>query len=750
MTTTDISMPQLALAFDTGYMRNVLAEHCLNEGYTAGNCRISHVRHKHGRYCLIRYELALRDQRGVDLGQTLCCRIYPVATSEARWEKALRDPVVPTATVRPVTHVGELGMIVWAFPNDRKLRGLDALLDTEQLAGVLGRILLEENILAARSEVVRYMPEQGCTFRITASLSGGRTAVLYAKSYVSDAGERTFSSMRQIEALQRRHLVVARPLAYLPHSRTLWTEALPQGAEGDYDPCIKALAELHAMPLLSLPKLPSPIIQLREAIATSPFESLRLQAIALEIERRLETLVPRESATLHGDLHRQNFRLYGDRAALLDLDTLHSGDPLRDLGSLLASTPEASGAIAAYPNPVDSRDLATYTALSIVSERITRSATRHKERDIDGLLDRAENLLTSTASARDVMRRFASVADTVPGETFDVNYRTFRSAKNRPYSHATVAYRCGDGIFVRQFGGEQLAFAFPHDPSMPWLAEATDAVRVRTHLPIQTPDLTVEIVNYRPRNRCTLRYRTSQSAIFGKIYCDDRWQSVHERLSALWALDAGDDFPMPEPLWSSATLHGVWQAEFPSVPLGSQVSRKAMEAAGARLRFLHQSGISCGVRPTAQEHWLDLRKKMAKLATVVPELEPRLMQLVEVLGETPFTSQSAVVHGDFHLRQLQNSDGRIALFDFDETGLGDPAEDFGHFIADLHLNRFDTDWAEQLKAGYGPALPPGNQIRWHTAVQLLTRAYRGLLQLRRDFDERTLRMVTLAEKEVSL
>ena len=176
--TTDTSMPQLARAFDTSYMRDVLAEHCLNGEYSAGDCRISHVRHKHGKYCLIRYELALHDtQRGLDLEQTLCSRIYPLTTSEARWEKALRDPLVPIAPARPVTHLGNLGMIVWAFPNDRKLRGLDALLDSGQLVSMLGQVLPGETILAAQSEVVRYMPEQGCTFRVTANVSG-RTAVL--------------------------------------------------------------------------------------------------------------------------------------------------------------------------------------------------------------------------------------------------------------------------------------------------------------------------------------------------------------------------------------------------------------------------------------------------------------------------------------------------------------------------------------------------------------------------------------------
>jgi hypothetical protein len=346
------------------------------------------------------------------------------------------------------------------------------------------------------------------------------------------------------------------------------------------------------------------------------------------------------------------------------------------------------------------------------------------------------------------MARFERLAHGVPGEPFDISYRTYKKRENWNRSHVTVAYRHQSGITIRQFGDEAREFAFPHDPAMPWLADAVDPIRVRPHLPAPAGSVAIEIVNYRPGNRCTTRYRVGHAGVFGKTYCDDRGLQVNERLMALWRRQPGEHFPMPEPLGYSCALHTVWQAEYPSVPLMQELNAQSIAHAGARLAYLHASGIPCGERPDAAAQWLDLSKKLAKLSVVLPPLAARWQRLIEALSNMPGPpSRLASVHGDFHVRQLQVSEGRVALFDFDETGLGDPAEDFGNFAADLHASGLDLKWCDALRSGYGTA-PERDRIQWHTAVQLLTRAYRGLLQLRADFEERAYRLTELAEKEV--
>ncbi len=151
----------------------------------------------------------------------------------------------------------------------------------------------------------------------------------------------------------------------------------------------------------------------------------------------------------------------------------------------------------------------------------------------------------------------------------------------------------------------------------------------------------------------------------------------------------------------------------------------------------------------------DLAKKMAKLAVVLPEEADRLRRLVDKLANRIATLPAiapCVVHGDFHIRQLMARGLNVALFDFDELGWGDPVEDFGNFIADLHGDGFEESFvasgAKTLLDGYrregGSEVPP-ERLCWHTAVQLLSRAYRALLQLKPDFDVRVQRHIRLAE-----
>jgi thiamine kinase-like enzyme len=120
----------------------------------------------------------------------------------------------------------------------------------------------------------------------------------------------------------------------------------------------------------------------------------------------------RPVATLHGDLHAKNVLFTRGSAALIDLDNLCAGDPVRDLGSFVASTcarsltreiaepdiaPMISALVRSYeddvPWEVPRLALRWYTAASLVSEQAHRTVIRMKNGSLHALIDLAEQAL---------------------------------------------------------------------------------------------------------------------------------------------------------------------------------------------------------------------------------------------------------------------------------------------------------------------------------------------------------------------
>ena len=489
------------------------------------------------------------------------------------------------------------------------------------------------------------------------------------------------------------------------------------------------------------------------------------------------------AVTLHGDLHLNNFLVHHGRGELIDLDTLQLGDPMNDLGSFAASLYHrallrgsdfdaahgvASGFLAAYaaqvPWPVEIRRFELAVARALIEERACRSVTRCKGDVVAPLLAIARGLLWSAdaSTPRGRMENFALRARARQGQILDVSYRTFRKAKSQGKSNVTVAWQGNGRIRVEQIGPHPRHWEFPQDPVVPWMEIAADPRRVIDHLPLTgIQDVSIEILTYRPENRLTARYdiRTEEGmvSVYGKTYSDERGAAVDARLRQLNEMG----FPMPAPLGYSPEIKTVWQQALNGEPLLSHITAGAADThllnkASERLRFLHDSALECPPRLTLEEQHTDLAKKMAKLAKVAPEYTDSLLSQVDSLGRMLprlGAARHGVVHGDFHLRQMMVADDDVALFDFDEIGAGDLAEDFGHFTADLHTYGHGEDWAEAVSANLRRAYEqqaackiPEDRLRWHTALQLLTRGYRALVQLKPDFDTRVHRAIRLAKE----
>ena len=100
------------------------------------------------------------------------------------------------------------------------------------------------------------------------------------------------------------------------------------------------LARFHSIPAadLGLPVLRPPMAPRQYAAIASKHVPARKAAYrgALDEIEALGELVFDDQYVVHGDLHDKNVLLDGDQVNILDLDMLHAGDPVEDVGNLAA------------------------------------------------------------------------------------------------------------------------------------------------------------------------------------------------------------------------------------------------------------------------------------------------------------------------------------------------------------------------------------------------------------------------------
>ena len=314
-----------------------------------------------------------------------------------------------------------------------------------------------------------------------------------------------------------------------------------------------------------------------------------------------------------------------------------------------------------------------------------------------------------------------------------------------------------------------MVWQFPNDPALPHLAQAVEPEKAKRHLASQISNdcnVKVEIVNYRPEIRCTAWYELDNlntgysSTYFGKIYADDRYKHIYNRLQWLQQHMDQQVFLIAPLAGYSDNIKTFWQEKLEGQPLLEVITianyGKLLEQAAQLLSILNQCQVPCPSRKATHDQLKEVTKKIKKLKRVFPHLQERLIQLqldletrLEQLAPVPLQ----VVHGDFHIRQMLIHQEQVVLFDFDECSLGDPIEDLAHFIADLYTYSFDTSLIENMSQSFLDSYTlhshydiPLDRLAWHLQIQFINRAYRNYLQQKPDLNKQAEVCIILAEK----
>lgn len=249
--------------------------------------------------------------------------------------------------------------------------------------------------------------------------------------------------------------------------------------------------------------------------------------------------------------------------------------------------------------------------------------------------------------------------------------------------------------------GDAVLFLFPNDRQLRGLrfvAEPDKLKRLLGSLPafaglrVRASHSTFTPVRWKPERRFLLRGALalkddttgakSAADVFVRFFADERGARIERAATALRA--AGLEDLVPEPLGAlddgRLFVERMWQGEraLDAVLDG----RGDPDALATALLRLHATTVDLPNAPAV----------IQRLATLAEEWEPALRidaDLRSVVGpwldrlrtEAPRAGLQATLHGDLHLQQVLERDGRVGLVDWECAARGDPLFDLGWFAA---------------------------------------------------------------------
>jgi hypothetical protein len=329
-------------------------------------CRVGEKRYKPGKKFLVSYRVTLKHAAtNSSQEQILTASLNPAGKEISCIEDSLPSINLSHWGIPSVSYLPEVGMMLWSFPNDRKLKHLPKLLDTAKLEPYLFEQLSvlgfseQVKIISVKTKIMHYLPEDSCMIRYTLLLVDSAFKVnpqeitVYGKNYPDDSGAKTFSIMRQ---LAKQSSCFAKPLSYDAETRTLWQASVP-GL-----PCVWDLAAWTE----------SPVWIVKAAACIAEFHRCTLNTngqfgfndISAQLHDTCEIAAINDSilgsrinecvhkilqehqkidwtnsviTPIHLDLKLGNLLESGNEFSLIDMDCVQLGDHLVDIGSFVAN-----------------------------------------------------------------------------------------------------------------------------------------------------------------------------------------------------------------------------------------------------------------------------------------------------------------------------------------------------------------------------------------------------------------------------
>lgn len=362
---SDATFPSLNAALDTDAMverlRQALPE-CA-ESVRLESAAISDIRYQPGKHCVILYRVKAIDNatghstKEMVAGTMLLANEEPDVQEPEMVERFASDKSRIIRT--PSVYLSDMRMAVTVYPFDPSLPWMFDALDGHIVKRGLAKGWAAKNVRVRKAipSVLGYTPRARAGFEyqvITESTETGETTEtqIIGKVHSFKRPERLYAAGWALWRESEGRLGLAPPSGYISPLRMTLQERVPgerlgglAGSPGIVDAAratARAVAILHS---LSVPLHSRRTPQQEGRIVNKWAGTLKAirPDLAMQLDGLTARLVPEiEANTLmsgpvHGDFHHTNVLADGDEIKLIDLDEMAFGDPLVDVGRLLAS-----------------------------------------------------------------------------------------------------------------------------------------------------------------------------------------------------------------------------------------------------------------------------------------------------------------------------------------------------------------------------------------------------------------------------
>jgi len=431
----------LRVATDGEAMRELLAPY-FGGGMQLVQVKLGRFTYKPGRNARFAYRLKLLDRdREVATRHVVHGRMEPLADAAQLHKKMSRRTWATPAYGPPLLYFGELGLVLWGFPNDPKLPGVEMIAGPGGLLALVPRIPALARLAPVRCEsgLVKYVPGKRLVMRHKLTAADGRRHLVYSKTYAHDNGGAILGVMRHLWEHGKTDpmaLTCPQPLAYLDDARTMVLGALPgtaavaelqgEDARAAMEQTGRGLASVHASGVRGLEPWGEAhefenLLKATETLQRYDAELApaiaRIRALA---QAGLATPDSTSPVPIHGAFRFTQLLTYRGRLALIDFDGFRSGHAACDAGSFIAhlyylhakdelSLEAAQAAAAAFaaayrsvrPEGLPEPALRWYAAAILVSKHAQKCVKRLKDDGdvkIAHMLERAERWLSGAES----------------------------------------------------------------------------------------------------------------------------------------------------------------------------------------------------------------------------------------------------------------------------------------------------------------------------------------------------------------
>ena len=228
-------------------------------------------------------------------------------------------------------------------------------------------------------------------------------------------------------------------------------------------------------------------------------------------------------------------------------------------------------------------------------------------------------------------------------------------------------------------------------------------------IPPDDAECLVARLKHKPGKRSTILYRLAgrnssttarDLALIGKVYVErGDAANVYQRITALreGLSDCTGCAYIPAPLMLLRDLGMVLQEYFEGRHIDrvywDEKAPAAIANAAKWLAGLHRSPPLPGLAAKSMEH--ELRKVdgwIGQIINAMPAADtprlPRARKILHELASTMPRRRLAMIHRDCYHGNILCDGDRVAVIDFDQLSVGDPAMDIGHFLSHLSARAY--------------------------------------------------------------